>query len=129
MTYPSLVPYFKGIHLTLDSWRENRDAEGWRIHNYCVTKKISYPILFYRKLGIEGIVIKSISKEEVDEEKKEEKEEKWEEKESRSSENLAFFPTKTPNAPERVHAVPRLRHAVQGLMEPTESLTPPERHV
>jgi hypothetical protein len=30
-TYPSLVPYLKGIHLTLDSWRPNRDADGWKI--------------------------------------------------------------------------------------------------
>ncbi|GKY90814.1 hypothetical protein MPSEU_000054200 [Mayamaea pseudoterrestris] len=29
-TYRSLVPYLKGIHLTLDSWRGNRDEEGWR---------------------------------------------------------------------------------------------------
>jgi hypothetical protein len=32
-TYPSLNPYLKGIHLTLDSWRPQRDAEGWRIEN------------------------------------------------------------------------------------------------
>lgn len=31
-TYPSLVPYLKGIHLTLDSWRPNRDDEGWKLH-------------------------------------------------------------------------------------------------
>jgi hypothetical protein len=30
-TYPYLVPYLKGIHLTLDSWRPNRDAEGWKV--------------------------------------------------------------------------------------------------
>ena len=30
LTYPDLVPYFKGIHLTLDSWREGRDEEGWK---------------------------------------------------------------------------------------------------
>ena len=29
-TYVSFVPYLKGIHLTLDSWRVNRDAEGWK---------------------------------------------------------------------------------------------------
>jgi hypothetical protein len=28
-TYASLVPYLKGIHLTLESWRPNRDADGW----------------------------------------------------------------------------------------------------
>lgn len=30
-TYPALVPFLKGIHLTLDSWRGNRDAEGWKL--------------------------------------------------------------------------------------------------
>jgi len=30
-TYPSIVPYLKGLHLTLDSWRANRDSEGWKI--------------------------------------------------------------------------------------------------
>jgi len=29
-TYPSLVPYLKGIHLTLDSWRLGHDSEGWK---------------------------------------------------------------------------------------------------
>ena len=30
-TYTSFVLYLKGIHLTLDSWRPNRNAEGWKI--------------------------------------------------------------------------------------------------
>jgi hypothetical protein len=29
-TYRWMVPYLKGIHLTIDSWREDRDAEGYR---------------------------------------------------------------------------------------------------
>ena len=29
-TYPSMVPYLKGIHLTLDSWRSRRNSDGWR---------------------------------------------------------------------------------------------------
>jgi hypothetical protein len=32
-TFLSLVPYLKGIHLTLDHWREDRDEDGWRITN------------------------------------------------------------------------------------------------
>ena len=28
-TYTGLVPYLKGIYLTLNSWREGRDKEGW----------------------------------------------------------------------------------------------------
>jgi hypothetical protein len=30
-TYPAMVPYLKGIHLTLDGWRKGRDAEGWKM--------------------------------------------------------------------------------------------------
>jgi hypothetical protein len=29
-TYRWMVPYLKGIHLTIDSWREDRDTEGYR---------------------------------------------------------------------------------------------------
>ena len=31
-TYPSLNPYLKGIHLTLDSWRPHRDDDGWKLN-------------------------------------------------------------------------------------------------
>jgi hypothetical protein len=30
-TYPAMVPYLKGIHQTLDSWRTNRDSDGWKL--------------------------------------------------------------------------------------------------
>ena len=30
-TYPAMVPFLKGIHLTLDSWRPGRDSDGWRL--------------------------------------------------------------------------------------------------
>jgi hypothetical protein len=30
-TYPAMVPYLKGMHLTLDGWREGRDDEGWKV--------------------------------------------------------------------------------------------------
>ena len=29
-TYPSMVPYMKGFHLTLDGWRPHRDDDGWK---------------------------------------------------------------------------------------------------
>ena len=29
-TYRWMVPYLKGLHLTIDSWREDRDEEGYR---------------------------------------------------------------------------------------------------
>jgi len=30
-TFKAMVPYLKGIHLTLDSWRDHRDMDGWRL--------------------------------------------------------------------------------------------------
>lgn len=32
-TYPAMVPYLKGFHLTIENWRGNRDSEGWKIHH------------------------------------------------------------------------------------------------
>ena len=31
LTFQSMVPYLKGIHLTLDTWRPDRDDEGWKL--------------------------------------------------------------------------------------------------
>jgi hypothetical protein len=31
-TYPFIVPYLKGIHLTLDSWRPWRKPDGWKMN-------------------------------------------------------------------------------------------------
>jgi len=30
-TYPTITPFLKGIHLTLDSWRPGRDTDGWKM--------------------------------------------------------------------------------------------------
>jgi hypothetical protein len=30
MTYTSVIPYLKGTYLTLNSWRPDRDKEGWK---------------------------------------------------------------------------------------------------
>ena len=29
-TYPAMVPYLKGFHLTIEMWRGGRDADGWK---------------------------------------------------------------------------------------------------
>jgi len=29
--YPAMTPYLKGLHLTIDSWRSNRDVDGWKV--------------------------------------------------------------------------------------------------
>jgi len=30
-TYPIITPYLKGMHLTLDGWRQHRDSDMWKI--------------------------------------------------------------------------------------------------
>lgn len=30
-TYPAITPYLKGLHLTIHSWREGRDPDGWKL--------------------------------------------------------------------------------------------------
>lgn len=30
-TYTSMIPYLKGLHLSLESWRTDRDEEGWKL--------------------------------------------------------------------------------------------------
>ena len=32
LTFDIMVPYLKGIHLTLESWRDDRDEEGWKLN-------------------------------------------------------------------------------------------------
>jgi hypothetical protein len=32
-TYKHLTPYLKGLHLTIDGWRANRDTDGWRLRD------------------------------------------------------------------------------------------------
>ena len=30
-TYPALVPYLKGFHLTIEMWRGGKDDDGWKM--------------------------------------------------------------------------------------------------
>jgi hypothetical protein len=30
-TYPPMIPYLKGFHLTIEMWRVGQDAEGWKL--------------------------------------------------------------------------------------------------
>ena len=32
-TYPSIIPYLKGFHLTIKMWRGGRDLEGWKLRD------------------------------------------------------------------------------------------------
>jgi hypothetical protein len=47
-TYTTLIPYLKGIHLTLDSWCPNRDDDGWKITNTLEEK--------FTKAGMSGMI-------------------------------------------------------------------------
>lgn len=42
-TYTAMNPYLKGLHLTIDSWRENRDEDGWRVTSEADTRLDSGP--------------------------------------------------------------------------------------
>lgn len=33
-TYPSITPYVKGFHLSIDGWQEDRNSEGWKIPKF-----------------------------------------------------------------------------------------------
>jgi hypothetical protein len=33
--FPSMRPYLKGVHLTVDSWRLGRDEDGWKDPTWC----------------------------------------------------------------------------------------------
>jgi hypothetical protein len=33
MTFDSLVPFMKGFHLTIDSWRSQRSDSGWKMRD------------------------------------------------------------------------------------------------
>jgi len=37
-TYPTITPYIKGLHLTIDSWRVGRDSEGWKLPSSALTE-------------------------------------------------------------------------------------------
>ena len=43
-TYPAFTPYLKGVHLTLHSWRPNRDDEGWKMVHALHYHKNEYPL-------------------------------------------------------------------------------------
>jgi hypothetical protein len=32
-TYPAMIPYLKGFHLTIEMWRGGRDSDGWRVRD------------------------------------------------------------------------------------------------
>ena len=43
-TYQVFTPYLKGIHLTIDGWRANRDKEGWRMIELQEIDQVNSPL-------------------------------------------------------------------------------------
>ena len=37
-TFTQMVPYLKGIHHTLESWRLGRDKDGWKLNKNEIIK-------------------------------------------------------------------------------------------
>jgi hypothetical protein len=105
-TYGSLVPYLKGIHATIDSWRPGRDEDGWKWTKD--TKKRKRP----RATGVPSSGVGG------------EDDSEWYELEARFD---TIFDETT--EPAFVKPVPRLRSDVRSLIELTSSMTPPHRKV
>jgi hypothetical protein len=40
MTYGAMVPYMKGLYLTLYGWRKDRDSEGWKLNAQLLAHQI-----------------------------------------------------------------------------------------
>jgi hypothetical protein len=41
--YPTIAPYLKGMHLTLDGWRPGRDADGWQTAEWAGDERLDLP--------------------------------------------------------------------------------------
>ena len=46
-TYPEMIPYLKGVHLTLDGWRGNRDRDGWKFVGLVDDDEKRFDFLYY----------------------------------------------------------------------------------
>jgi hypothetical protein len=44
-TYPAMIPYLKGFHLTIEMWRGGRDLEGWKLRDGEVNANAQYQSL------------------------------------------------------------------------------------
>jgi hypothetical protein len=107
MTFPVLVPFLKGIHLTLDSWREGRDSEGWKN----TPKAQRAADKFKKELG-ECM---------LDDEQAEDEYEFGMEFDSPLD-----YSTKYADAPKFVHPVPRLESDLRALRAITSQEAPPQ---
>jgi hypothetical protein len=44
-TYPNMTPHLKGMHLTIDGWRPDRNGDGWRIPKRLSEERSKTPLL------------------------------------------------------------------------------------
>ena len=105
-TYPSMVPYLKGIHATIDSWRPGRDCDGWKIRGPGKRKRSPSPQPPTQRLE-EGGEMEPLL---------------WEPKFGTDWEDAA-------QEPAYGLPVPRLGRDVQSLLALTGSVAPPKRRV
>jgi hypothetical protein len=103
-TYGSMVPYLKGIHATIDSWRPGRNRDGWK-RPKCGKRK-------REPMDDTGGIMR---------EPEDPDDLLWEPK---------FGMDHTPSVePVYVRAVPRLAGDIACLLELTNAPSPPRRHV
>jgi hypothetical protein len=51
-TYPAMIPYLKGFHLTIEMWRGGRNTKGWKVqHDTSVVSNTSLDSLDVTKAG------------------------------------------------------------------------------
>ena len=56
-TYPSMIPYLKGFHLTIKMWRGGRGTEGWKLkegNNSSLLTTVSLDSLEDTRAGAHG---------------------------------------------------------------------------
>ncbi len=60
-TYPTMIPYLKRFHLTIEMWRGGRNAEGWKVRaENSVGSNTSLGSLNITKAGGRGRVLSSL---------------------------------------------------------------------
>ena len=97
-TYPEMVPYLKGIHLTLDSWRAGQARSGWKLE---VAEQAEVDDEDYDGCWLTNTIDERIQPEEL-----------------RGVEGRS-------DPPAFVESIPRLRQDIEALYNLTKSETPP----
>ena len=41
MAYPLMLPFLRGLYLTMNSWQSSRDANGWKLSGRAYTSMMS----------------------------------------------------------------------------------------